>query len=439
MLRSHPGATILHNLICSRVVPEVIRENGGVPVRTKVGHSFIKEIMAETGAVFGGEHSAHYYFRDNFGADSGLIASVLVLDEISRADTVLSVVRKPFERYSSSGEINTQVGDPDAVMARVAEEFSRSAAGPSRRPHRRLRLVVVQPAAVQHRAAAAPEPRGGDPRRLRPARRRGAGPHYERVTDMTGFDGARPPTAGCSRLPAGQGSAYYLGDGDGLYNPRLHRRYVVRDGIPVMLIDEAVAVDDAEHEAIMARVEQRRPGPDVCRMTSMFGDRIPIWRHCGIRSHDEVKASHHAVDCRGRDSASAPDSSRSPGSPVQAAPPRARLCGGGEFHPLTPARIFDSRPATSHQRVAPPGAKPMGAPEPATFDIELLGLGGIPADAANVLAVVVNITVTEPGANGYLEAYGKGASPAAAPRSSTSRPTRPCPTWPSCGRVPTGR
>jgi phosphomannomutase len=124
MLRTHPGATVLHNLICSKVVPEVIRENGGVPVRTKVGHSFIKEIMAETNAVFGGEHSAHYYFRDNFGADSGLIASMLVLAEISRADTVLSVVRKPFERYSSSGEINTQVHDPAAVMSRVASEFS---------------------------------------------------------------------------------------------------------------------------------------------------------------------------------------------------------------------------------------------------------------------------------------------------------------------------
>lgn len=99
-----------------------------------------------------------------------------------------------------------------------------------------------------------------------------------------------------------------------------------------------------------------------------------------------------------------------PGSPVQAAP--CTLCGGGEFHPLTPSRIFDSRPASPVNDVAPGGAKRMGAPDPATFDIQLLGLGGIPADAANVLAVVVNITVTEPGANGYLEAYGKGARPA---------------------------
>ncbi|MBK9970592.1 MAG: phosphomannomutase/phosphoglucomutase [Acidimicrobiaceae bacterium] len=124
VLRTNPGATILYNLICSRAVPEVIREQGGVPVRTKVGHSFIKQRMAETGAVFGGEHSAHYYFLKNFRADSGLIASMLVLNEVSRAHTDLSVLRKPFERYSSSGEINTQVADTDAVIEKVAAQFA---------------------------------------------------------------------------------------------------------------------------------------------------------------------------------------------------------------------------------------------------------------------------------------------------------------------------
>jgi phosphomannomutase len=124
VLRTNQGATVLHNLICSRAVPEVIREHGGVPVRTKVGHSFIKQVMAETGAVFGGEHSAHYYFAKNFRADSGLIASMFVLDEVSRANTDLSVVRKPFERYSSSGEINTHVGSPQAVIQHVAEAFT---------------------------------------------------------------------------------------------------------------------------------------------------------------------------------------------------------------------------------------------------------------------------------------------------------------------------
>jgi phosphomannomutase len=123
MLRTDPGATVLHNLICSKAVPEVIREHGGVPVRTKVGHSYIKQIMADTGAVFGGEHSAHYYFARNYCADSGLIASLIVLEELSRADQELSIVRKPFERYSASGEINTAVSDPQRVIERVSAHF----------------------------------------------------------------------------------------------------------------------------------------------------------------------------------------------------------------------------------------------------------------------------------------------------------------------------
>jgi phosphomannomutase len=124
MLDKHPGGTILHNLICSRAVPEVVREHGGIPVRTKVGHSYIKQIMAESGAVFGGEHSAHYYFRDNYRADSGIIATMLVLEQLSQAGAALSTVRKPFERYAASGEINTAVPDPSAVMERVAAAYS---------------------------------------------------------------------------------------------------------------------------------------------------------------------------------------------------------------------------------------------------------------------------------------------------------------------------
>lgn len=124
VLRNNPGATVLYNLICSRSVPEVIRENGGVPVRTKVGHSNIKQVMAETGAVFGGEHSAHYYFLDNFRADSGIIATMFMLQELSRAGMPLSEFRKPFERYEASGEINTSVADADAVMKAVAKVYS---------------------------------------------------------------------------------------------------------------------------------------------------------------------------------------------------------------------------------------------------------------------------------------------------------------------------
>ena len=105
-------------------LPEVIREHGGTPVRTRVGHSFIKQVMAETGAIFGGEHSAHYYFRDNFRADSGIIAAMLVLEQLSLAGVPLSELRKPFERYAMSGEINTRVDDPLAVIERVASTFA---------------------------------------------------------------------------------------------------------------------------------------------------------------------------------------------------------------------------------------------------------------------------------------------------------------------------
>ncbi len=123
VLDREPGATILHNCICSKVVPEVVHERGGKPIRTKVGHSFIKAVMAETGAAFGGEHSAHYYFRDNWRADSGIIAALLVLEEMSRTGQPLSALRKPYERYADSGEINTTVSDPLAVIERVAAAF----------------------------------------------------------------------------------------------------------------------------------------------------------------------------------------------------------------------------------------------------------------------------------------------------------------------------
>ena len=121
MCEREPGATVLYNLICSRVVPETIREAGGVPVRTRVGHSFIKGVMAETGAIFGCEHSGHYYFRDNYRADSGLIAAVGILELLCKAGKPLSELRKPFERYAMSGEINSRVDAPAAVTEKVAE------------------------------------------------------------------------------------------------------------------------------------------------------------------------------------------------------------------------------------------------------------------------------------------------------------------------------
>ena len=122
LLDKHPGSTVLYNCICSRVVPEVIAEKGGVGIRTKVGHSYIKQVMAETGAVFGGEHSGHYYFRENYRADSGIIAAMLVLELLSVTGKPLSELLAPFKRYADSGEINTVVDDPAGIVELLAAE-----------------------------------------------------------------------------------------------------------------------------------------------------------------------------------------------------------------------------------------------------------------------------------------------------------------------------
>lgn len=124
-LQRVPGAPVIHNLITSRAVPEIIAENGGVPVVTRVGHSFIKETMAETGAVFGGEHSGHFYFRDFWRADSGMLAALHVLSSLAAtpATTSLSGLLAPYSRYVLSGEINTEVADQAAATARVRAHF----------------------------------------------------------------------------------------------------------------------------------------------------------------------------------------------------------------------------------------------------------------------------------------------------------------------------
>jgi phosphomannomutase len=123
-LAKHPGSTVIHNLITSRAVPEIIAEHGGVPVRTRVGHSFIKAEMARTGAVFGGEHSAHYYFRDFWFADSGMLAALHVLAALGEEDRPLSDVLRPYSRYAASGEINSTVGDQAGALARVRAAYA---------------------------------------------------------------------------------------------------------------------------------------------------------------------------------------------------------------------------------------------------------------------------------------------------------------------------
>ncbi|GGD27777.1 phosphomannomutase/phosphoglucomutase [Nocardioides daphniae] len=123
-LARNPGATVIHNLITSRAVPEIVTELGGTPVRTRVGHSFIKATMAETDAVFGGEHSGHFYFRDFWRADSGMLAALYAMAALAETDLPLSELMAEYERYPSSGEINSTVDDQAAVLASLKEQYA---------------------------------------------------------------------------------------------------------------------------------------------------------------------------------------------------------------------------------------------------------------------------------------------------------------------------
>jgi phosphomannomutase len=118
-----PGSAVIHNLITSRAVPELVTALGGTPVRTRVGHSFIKATMAETDAVFGGEHSGHFYFRDFWRADSGMLAALHVLAALADTDRALSQLLAEFSRYVGTGEINSTVEDQVAVVQRIEEEY----------------------------------------------------------------------------------------------------------------------------------------------------------------------------------------------------------------------------------------------------------------------------------------------------------------------------
>jgi phosphomannomutase len=123
ILAKHRGEKAIYSLTCSRVVPETIREMDGEPIRSRVGHSFIKAVMRETGAIFGGEHSGHYYFRDHYFADCGLLAALHVLEVCSAQGKPLSEILAPLRRYWSSGEINMEVADKEAAMKAVAERY----------------------------------------------------------------------------------------------------------------------------------------------------------------------------------------------------------------------------------------------------------------------------------------------------------------------------
>jgi phosphomannomutase len=126
-LKKNPGANIIYNLISSRAVAEIVEERGGTAIRSRVGHSYIKKLMAETGAVFGGEHSGHFYFRDFWKADSGMLAALHAIAALGEASSTLSKLLKPYVRYFSSGEINSEVGESQTSMAQVEAKFGKAA------------------------------------------------------------------------------------------------------------------------------------------------------------------------------------------------------------------------------------------------------------------------------------------------------------------------
>ena len=123
LFRSHPNSAVIYNLICSQAVPETIRESGGKPIRSRVGHSFIKELMANHDAIFGGEHSGHFYFSDFWRADSGMLAALHAIAALGESQLTLSELLAPYARYFASGEINSKVSDSKAIMAAIKSQY----------------------------------------------------------------------------------------------------------------------------------------------------------------------------------------------------------------------------------------------------------------------------------------------------------------------------
>ncbi len=181
LLKKNPGSTIIYNLICSKSVPELVTKMGGRPIRTRVGHALIKPLMREHDAIFGGEHSGHFYFRDNWFADSGLIAFLVCLELISEAGTPLSEQVASFDHYVRSGEINSEVRRYTQQTPRDRIGLQRWPDRQARRPDDRFRRLVVQYQALEHRAAPPPQCRGREPGASQGSDRQGTGSDQAQV------------------------------------------------------------------------------------------------------------------------------------------------------------------------------------------------------------------------------------------------------------------
>ncbi|MCP3995050.1 MAG: phosphomannomutase/phosphoglucomutase [bacterium] len=232
-LHTHPGEKIVHNLICSKAVPETVRAVGGEPVRTRVGHSYIKQVMKETGAIFGGEHSGHYYFRDNYRADSGILAMLVLLQVLAEDGRPLSELRSEYEPYAQSGEINFDVADKqaaiDAIAAAIPGEMDRLDGLTIDLGDRWLNVRPSNTEPVLRLNVEAPTPDDV----------------AEVVAQVSSIveptDGGLLPDGllEIMQCPACTGTLSEVQEPPSLLCSGCGLRYPVEDGIPVMLIDEA--------------------------------------------------------------------------------------------------------------------------------------------------------------------------------------------------------
>ena len=256
LLRENPGGTIIHNLICSAAVGEVAVEEGGSAVVSRVGHSYIKQLMAETGAIFAGEHSGHYYFRDNYRADSGIIAALIVLEMVCESDAPLSELRKPFERYWQSGELNSVVDDAAAVVERIKDHFAHC-------EHDYLDGLTVKGDTWWFNLRAS----NTEPLLRLNLEAANAEAGTVLVAEVRSLINCQDPSPSGEAMtldprlleilacPEDKGPLLWFADENILYNPRLTRSYEVKGNIPVMLVDEATTVDAAEHDRLVAKAE----------------------------------------------------------------------------------------------------------------------------------------------------------------------------------------
>ena len=285
-----PGAAVIHNLITSRSVPELVDRLGGTPVRTRVGHSFIKATMAETDAVFGGEHSGHFYFRDFWRADSGMLAALHVLAALGEQDRPLSELLAEYSRYVATGEINSTVADQAAVVAEIEQTYG-ALDGVTLDHLDGLTVthagLVVQCPRVQHRAPAAAQRRGRGRGHPRAAPRRRARHHQERLMNLD------PALLDIVVCPDCRGALAVDETAGELVCTSCGLAYPVRDDIPVLLVDEARRPENRLGPAMAEIFDDSRLDDETALAT--YDQTLRHLAEAGARVRREAGAAAEAI------------------------------------------------------------------------------------------------------------------------------------------------